>query len=48
MILVCVRTFGNFEPGNEVEVSDGAVFDASYFELKASNTEVNEDEDGEE
>ena len=33
MQLVCVRPFGNFKPGDEVEVPDGAVFDKFYFEV---------------
>lgn len=32
MQLRCVRAFGNFQPGEEVEVPDGAGFDAVYFE----------------
>ena len=32
MLLRCVRAFGNFEPEDEVEVPDGAVFDGAYFE----------------
>lgn len=32
MQLRCVRAFGNFEPGDEVEVPDGAAFDGTYFE----------------
>ena len=32
MILRCTKPFGNFEPGDEVEVPDGAVYDAFYFE----------------
>ncbi len=31
MILVCHNAFGNFVPGDEVEVPDGAVFDGAYF-----------------
>lgn len=32
MQLRCVRAFGNFQPGEEVEVPDGAGFDGMYFE----------------
>jgi len=32
MRLTCIRPFGNFEPDDEVEVPDGAVFDRYYFE----------------
>jgi hypothetical protein len=35
MTLVCVYAFGNFEPGDEVLVPDGAVFDTGYFKEKA-------------
>ena len=31
MILVCVNLFGNFEPGDEVIVPDGAEFDHAFF-----------------
>lgn len=41
MILVCVHAFGNFEPGDEVEVPDGANFDTAFFEARA-NKENNE------
>lgn len=33
MILRCRAQFGNFSPGDEVEVPDGAVFDDKYFEV---------------
>lgn len=33
MTLRCIRAFGNFKPGDEVEVPDGAEFDGYYFEL---------------
>ena len=32
MLLVCTHAFGNFVPGNEIEVPEGAVYDGSYFE----------------
>lgn len=34
MLLVCVNAFGNFVPGDEVEVPDGALFDTAYFRVK--------------
>lgn len=36
MILVCVRQFGNFLPGDEVpeEVPDDALFDVTHFARK--------------
>lgn len=34
MILVCTHPFGNFKPGDEVEVPDGAVFDGAYYAEK--------------
>ena len=32
MQLRCKNAFGNFKPGDEVEVEDGAVFDTAHFE----------------
>lgn len=32
MLLRCKRKFGNFTPGEEIEVPDGAKYDRSYFE----------------
>lgn len=32
MILTCIRPFGNFLPGDQIEVPDGALFDHQYFE----------------
>lgn len=32
MQLVCKNAFGNFKPGDEVEVPDGAGFDNAYFD----------------
>ena len=32
MIIRCVRQFGNFRPGDDLEVPDEAVFDEYYFE----------------
>ena len=34
MQLICVNAFGNFAPGDEVEVPNGAIFDAAYFRRK--------------
>ena len=31
MTLVCIQPFGNFEPGDRVEVPEGAIFDTAYF-----------------
>ena len=31
MFLTCLRPFGNFTPGDTVEVPDNAVFDTAYF-----------------
>lgn len=33
MLLRCHTAFGYHAPGDEVEVPDGAVFDAYYYEL---------------
>lgn len=33
MLLRCHTAFGYHEPGDEVEVPDGAVFDPYYYEL---------------
>lgn len=32
MLLRCTAKFGNFVPGDEVEVPNGALFDHKYFE----------------
>jgi len=32
MQIKCVRPFGNFKPGDSVEVPDGAAFDTYHFE----------------
>jgi len=32
MLLRCTNAFGNFVPGDEVEVPDDAVFDSAHFE----------------
>lgn len=40
MLLQCIRPFGRFHPGDEVEVLDGAVFDTLYFaEREVSHNE---------
>lgn len=31
MLLRCHTAFGNFVPGDELEVPDGAVYDRAYF-----------------
>lgn len=31
MLLECIEPFGNFVPGDTVEVPEGAVFDTFYF-----------------
>lgn len=33
MLLRCREAFGNFVPGDEIEVPDGAIYDTLYFEL---------------
>lgn len=35
MFVVCIQAFGNFVPGDEVLIPDGAVFDTTYFAAKA-------------
>lgn len=32
MLLRCHTPFGNFVPGDEIEVPDGAEFDTAHFE----------------
>lgn len=34
MILECTEAFGNFVPGDEVEVPDGDAFDTAHFKAK--------------
>lgn len=36
MIIKCKQPFGNFKPGDLVEVPDGAIFDELYFEHAAA------------
>jgi hypothetical protein len=43
MILVCVHAFGNFVPGDELEVPDGAVFDSAYFEARPASPEADKE-----
>ena len=43
MTLICIRSFGVFEPGGEVEVPDGAVFDSTYFAEVVSNPKENKE-----
>jgi hypothetical protein len=31
VLLKCYEPFGNFVPGDEIEVPDGAIFDGAYF-----------------
>lgn len=42
MILVCIHAFGNFKPGNEVVVPEGAEFDPAYFEVKGDQPDNKE------
>jgi hypothetical protein len=44
MLLVNVRPFGNFKPGETVEVPDGAGFDHAYFERADEEPTPVEDE----
>lgn len=49
MVLECVHPFGNFVPGDEIEVPDGDVFDVAYFKevpLKAHKKPVKDETDG--
>lgn len=32
MIIRCVKPFGNFAPGDELEIADESKFDEFYFE----------------
>ena len=47
MLLVNVRPFGNFKPGDWVEVPDGAGFDHAYFEEVVAEHGDDEDQDQE-
>jgi hypothetical protein len=42
MILRCRESFGNFVPGDLVEVPDSAVFDGAYFEQVEPDGSVEE------
>lgn len=33
--LLCVKPFGFYEPGDEIQIPDSAVFDTAYFAVKA-------------
>jgi hypothetical protein len=44
MLLVNVRPFGRFAPGDTVEVPDGAVFDHAYFKVWSVLDEPTKDE----
>lgn len=42
MIIRCIQLFGNFRPGDELEIPADAVFDETYFErvpAKGADTE---------
>ena len=39
MQIKCIRAFGNFRPGDVVEIPDGAVFDEGHFERLAASPE---------
>ena len=43
MILRCVRPFGNFAEGDEVEVPDGAAFDRTHFAEHEDREEAPDD-----
>lgn len=43
MLLRCHHAFGNFAPGDEVEVPDGDVFDSAHFEAVQSEAETVQD-----
>lgn len=32
MTLICIQGFGNFRPGDQITVPDGAVYDSAFFE----------------
>jgi hypothetical protein len=48
MLLRCTNAFGNFKPGDEVEVPDGAVFDTAFFELAEAPAQPEQELDAEE
>lgn len=37
MVIVCIREFGNFKPGDTAEVPKGAVFDEFHFKAKGES-----------
>jgi hypothetical protein len=43
MILVCINAFGNFEPGDEIEMPDGTEFDHAFFNAKADVSEADKE-----
>lgn len=40
MIIRCIQLFGNFRPGDELEIPADAVFDETYFERVAEATDT--------
>lgn len=42
MTLRCTNAFGNFKPGDEIEVPDGALYDGAFFEEVAEAKEGSE------
>ena len=48
MNLKCIVAFGNFVPGDELEVPDGALFDHFYFKevVSTANAEARMENDG--
>lgn len=48
MLLQCYNSFGNYEPGDELEVPDGALYDAAVFKEVPAPAEDDESaEEGE-
>jgi hypothetical protein len=43
MLLRNVRPFGNFTPGQTVEVPDGSTFDGAFFEKVPETEEDNQE-----
>jgi hypothetical protein len=48
MIIRCIRLFGNFRPGDELEIPADAVFDETYFERVPASGANTEHEGGDE
>jgi hypothetical protein len=44
MLIRCIRAFGNFVPGDELMVPEGATFDHYYFEPVESGSPVEKSE----